>query len=267
VIPHAASRAVLPDFPVRLFTAAGEQWEGMLREYALRGIGGTEQAYGGEEVARAGAALSVLEAAIDPAFGERCTLTLDVAAPGDFGVLQAILDDGLSLARAGKLLAFPALPEVVALRDWFCEQIVSQAAGAQPEAWNFAAVEDLRPDATSTEWERALAPSDDVAWLIGDDHNRILAASSAALSLLGWGDDLVGQRLLAVIPPQLREAHIAGFTRSVVTGGGDLLGRPLSVPALTRSGRQIPITLTLTRHPARHGRTVYLARLEQPTEA
>lgn len=250
----------------RLFAAAEEQWVAMLREYALRGMGGSAQSYGDEEVTRAGAALSDLAEAIsrgavrgqDVFAGD-----IQLLSPGDFALLQGILDEVRMLVQSGELLVLSPLQEVVNLRDWLCGEIAEQTAGAPPTPWRLEADADGPRDTAAPEWDRSIAPSDAVAWLVGDDHNRLVAASPSALLLLGWGSgELIGQRLLAVIPHRLREAHIAGFTRSVVTGADGLLGQPLALPALTRDGREIPITLTLTRHPARAGRTVYLAVLE-----
>ena len=261
----AATPTILPAFPVRLFTAAREQWEAMLREYALRGFGGTPQSYGHDELAQAGNALASVDEAVadlgSDEVADPVDLRVDVHAAGAFAVLQGILDDAISLARDGELLVFPPLPEVVSLRNWICEEALGQAAGAAPTAWRFVAL-DPADEAAAATWDRAIAPGDDVPWIVGDDHNRIVGASPAALELLGWtAEALVGQRLLAVIPPSLREPHVAGFTRSVLSGGGALLGNPISVPALTRDGRELPITLTLTRHDAHRGRAVYLATM------
>jgi PAS domain S-box-containing protein len=263
-VDTAAVRAVrLVGLPVGMFGAAAEQWEAMLREYTLRGMGGEQQPYSASEVTQAGSALGIVAEAVltaDPTAGD-VTLSLTDHTAADLSLLQGILDDARHLALAGELLVLPSLPEVVALRDWICGETSEQTAGADPTPWSLEITDDPA-DTMAPEWDESLVPPADTAWLVGDDRNRIVAASPAALQLLGWTDeDLVGQRLLVVIPHSLREAHIAGFTRSVVAGGGDLLGRPLSLPALSRNGQEIPIVLTLTRHSARAGRHVYLAQL------
>ena len=268
----SASQVVvhLENFPVRLFDAAHEEWEAMLREYTLRGMGQSSQSFDAAEITRAGNALRLLADAADelapptgPAEQNTQSALVPVSAPADFGGLQAVLQEARRLASLGELLGLPTLPELAALRNWLCEEVINQAAGAAPTPWHLD-VETGDPDVTTApDWDDAIQPAQDVAWLIGDDHNRIVAASTAALTLLGWNAvDLVGQRLVVVIPPHLREAHIASFTRSVLTGTGALLGQPLSLPALAQDGRQIPITLTLTRHSARGGRHVYLATMD-----
>ena len=258
-----APRVVLEDFPFRLFAACDEQWEAMLREYVLRGLGGAVQSYDNGEVTRAANALAAISEAADdrPDVAEHGTLHLDVTAPADFALLQGILDDALTLAAAGELLVFPSLPEVIAFRNWMCDQVLAQSAGAPADPWQFVPVERPAEDIAS-DWDGAAGLPIDAAWLLGDEHNRIVGASPAALELLGWtAEELIGQRLLAVIPSHLRERHVAAFTRSVVSGGG-VRDDALPVPALTRDGREVPVVLTLSRHAARRGARVYLARLE-----
>jgi PAS domain S-box-containing protein len=262
----------LVDFPVSLYAAAEAQWRAMLREYVLRGFGGSAQAYGPDEVSRAAAALDALTAAVlrlrpdaMEALGHD-RADLDVHSTevtvGDFAMLQGVLENAAELSRAGDLLVLPSLPEVVALRNWFCDQAVAQAAGSPASPWRLRA-DGPQPEAPPASWDASIEPSPDACWLIGDDHNRIVAASAPVHALLGWTDQqLVGQRLLAVVPPAYREAHLAAFTRSVVEGGGHILGKPVALPALRADGSEVPVTLTLTRHRASGGRTVYLGVIE-----
>lgn len=248
-----------------MLEAGSQQWAAMLREYALRGYGGHAQPYSQDEIAQAGQALAAVENAARGAGGLVVDVVVELGPDTVRGLsmLQGVLDDCRQLIKQGELLVLPPLPEIVALRNWICEQAAEQAAGGPPSPWRLESPKDDPADTAAAQWDHSLVPPADSAWLVGDDHNRIVAASPAALALLGWtAEELLGQRLLVVIPPALREAHIAGFTRSVLSGGGDLLGQPLSLPALSRGGREIMITLTLTRHAARAGRHVYLARLD-----
>ena len=260
----SGAEVLLEQFPSLLFTAAQEQWESLLREYSLRGIGGTQQSFDHAEINTGRAALNVVaDAVLDQAGASTLSLTVD--QPGDFAVLQAVLHDARRLSMSGELLSVPTLPELAALRNWLCEEVPNQAAGARPTPWVAGLIHDDPDGPPAPEWDPAIVPAQDVAWVLGDDHNRIVAASDAARDLLGWTAELTGQRLLAIIPPEMREAHIAGFIRSVVSGVAPLLGTPLPLPALRADGTQVPIWLTLTRHGARRGRHVYLGLL-QPRE-
>ena len=163
-------RVRLLDLPVALYVAAEGQWKALLREYVLRGWGGARQAYGAEEVTRAGAALEAVTAvvlridehrAVDRA-PQRADLEIDVAAltPGDFGILQAVLDDAVQLSRNQQLLVLPA-----------CGEAVAQASGAQPSPWTLES--DNGPlDQAPAVWDPVIEPNQDVAWLIGDGSSR-----------------------------------------------------------------------------------------------
>lgn len=263
-------RVRLLDFPVALFVAGEPQWQATLREYALRGLGGITQAYDAADVGRARAALdvvavSVLSLPTGPPVDQVAGAALDLASavPADFATLQAVLDDARRLSRTGELLTLPVVPEVVALRNWFCEQVAVQAAGEVPSPWRLASAGGVLTDSLP-DWDETILPEGKVCWLVGDDHNRVVDASQDALELLGWErHQLIGQRLLAVIPHRFREAHLAAFTSNVLNDVSHILGTPVTLPALRADGSEVQIRLTLSRHPARQGRLVYLARFER----
>ena len=260
----------LRDFPVALFMASSPQWSDVLRDYLLRGIGGADQPYDADDIARSVRALDLVRFAAEDTVTSAADVDpidvlveLEGVTVGDYALLQGALDHGRKLALSGETLTVPSLPEVVALRDWMCDEVMSQAAGGAARRWQFAARMADAHEVELADWDRAIAPPDDVAWVVGDDHNRIIAASGSALDLLGWSaEELVGQRLLAIIPDRLRERHITAFTRGVVNDEHRLLGVPLELPALMRDGREVEVLLTLSRHAAPRGRAVFLARLE-----
>lgn len=253
------TRVRLEDFPVPLFEAFDEATEGLLREYFMVATGGN-QAYSSDDVAAAGEAKQLVASAIGHRTGRiDLEVTLSAAQCATFPLMQGVLDHANRLARSAELLTLPVLPEIGAFRNWMCDQVMTQASGGDVAAWQLPARPD-EPGRAPAAWTGMAALSDNEPWLVGDDANRIIGASSAALALLGW-ESLVGERILAVIPPHFREQHIAAFTRGVVTDEHHLLDRPLELAALTADGRTIPVTLTLTRHAAERDRTVYLARL------
>jgi hypothetical protein len=73
--------------------------------------------------------------------------------------------------------------------------------------------------------------------------------------------DLVGSRLIAIIPPRFHQAHLAGFTLHQITGRGPLLGRAVVVPALCQDGSEVDVHLHITRIPVAGGEAVFLADL------
>lgn len=261
----------LDGVPVRLVEAWEQHSDALLREYAI-GATGEGHPYSLHDVAGARNARIAFGNAVRAAALEQTPaapavdIVFDPASaelePGDFSMLQAVLEDANTLAQNGEFLTMPSLPELVALRNWLCEEVVGQTSGREPRRWTGES--GGTPDATLAVWPGVDDLPHDVPWLVGDDHNRIVAASDAAVRLLRWeGQDIVGQRVLVVIPPRLREAHVAGFTYAAVTGEHRLLGTPLHLEAWTHDGREVPITLTLERHRAERGRSVYVAWLAQ----
>jgi PAS domain S-box-containing protein len=117
---------------------------------------------------------------------------------------------------------------------------------------------------TAVEWDTSVVRTATEAVIAADDRNRILAASPAAFDLLGWDDDLVGRRIVAVIPERFREAHIAAFTLHLLTGETRILDREVAVPALRRDGTEVAVRLLVQRDSAAEGHTVFLATLRTP---
>jgi PAS domain S-box-containing protein len=198
------------------------------------------------------------------------SLDVSVAVPVDqrsaFAALQDVLDAADRLAAEDLLLVRPALPEIVALRDWCCEQVVAQLSGVPGTPWPGTAQErfagDRRLVRARPVWDDALLLSTSRAVVAADDFNRIIGISEAAADLLGWtADELVGRRVVAIIPPELREAHVAGFTRHLTTGVAHALGVELDLPVLRRDGTTVLCRFLVESAPASAGRAVYLAYL------
>lgn len=95
--------------------------------------------------------------------------------------------------------------------------------------------------------DRAILDRLSDAIVAADDGNRILYCNPAVERLLGWSpDELEGQPLVAIVPPRLREAHLEGFGRYLVTQEPHLIGRAVRVPAQHRDGHEVEIELTLS---------------------
>ena len=256
--------------PVLLFRAWELHSDNLLREYAL--ACGPGYPYSLADVAVAKQARDSVSAALNGNEAEAANAAtktdVDVPLPqgtsaDDFSTLQAVLEHANDLARRGEFLTMPGLPEIVGLRNWVCEEATGQGAGRTPRPWSLTSA--TTSTAPPAHWEGAADLPASGSWIVGDDQNRIVVASDAALALLGWSqDELAGQRILAVIPPALREAHVAAFTRATVTGEYHLLGQQLSVDAWTRSGKVVPVTLTLERRSGA-GRGMFVAWLERRT--
>jgi len=197
----------------------------------------------------------------------RITVAADAAAR--FAVLQDVFDTAERLSVEGELLLRPALPEITAVRDWACEQVIAQLAGNPPSPWpgtdqeRFEREFQDRSTPVALQWDSAVVTASTRGVIAADDANRIIAISDPLAARLGWDPrELVGRRVVAVIPPALREAHVAGFTRHLSTGEAHVLGVPLDLPVLCSDGTEVQCRFLIERDPLSQGRAVYLAWID-----
>jgi PAS domain S-box-containing protein len=206
-----------------------------------------------------------------PKVPARVDLELDVPAGHayEFAALQDALDVGERLAASGRLLARSGLPEIVAVRDWLAEQVIAQLAGSPPNPWpgtaqeRFETAAPLGTEADPPQWDSGQVTDSERGVVAADEANRIVAVSRPLAQLLGWRvEDLVGRRVVTIIPPHLREAHVAGFSAHLSTGQAHVLGVPLRLPALHADGTEIMCNYLVEATPAGPGRSMYLAWIE-----
>lgn len=182
-----------------------------------------------------------------------------------FAAMQDTLDAAERLAVSARLLARPGLPEVVAVRDWVCEQVIAQHGGTPAKPWPGTDHERFTADVSTaldvSDWDLEAVRSSGLPVVAADDGNRIVEVSEPLARLVGWDvDALVGRRIVTLIPPRLREAHVAGFTRHLTTGTSLILGVPLTLPVLRADGTEIVCRVVIDAVPAHRGRR-YLAHI------
>lgn len=200
-------------------------------------------------------------------------LNLELRVPEDgahlFATLQDVLDSAERLAVEGQLLLRPALPEIIAVRDWACEQVIAQLAGNDPSPWPGTDQERFERESTERaapslpQWDSSAVTDATTGAVAADDANRIVAISGPLAEALGWeADQLVGRRVVTLIPPALREAHVAGFSRHLSTGEAHVLGVPLDLPVLRKDGTEVLCRFLIERAPLSQGRAVYVAWID-----
>jgi len=200
-------------------------------------------------------------------------LQVPTAFGHDFTALQDTLDTAEWLAETGLLLVRPGLPEITAIRDWACEQITAQLAGVPPKRWPGTDQERFTLAAFDHEpnlgdWDVAVVHDSPRGVVAADDANRIVAVSRSLADALGWSvEELVGRRVVTLIPHRLREAHVAGFTRHLSTGASHVLDVPLTLPVLRSDGTEFTADFLVQQAPTSRGRAVYLACIEPRLDA
>jgi PAS domain S-box-containing protein len=138
-----------------------------------------------------------------------------------------------------------------------------QTAGRAAVAWSIER-ETMRPSAAPMANDELTDIANSTESLIAaDDKNQIVAVSESAGRLLGYDstEQLVGQRLVAIIPPRFHQAHIAGFTLHLLVGRSPLLGREVDVPALRRDGTEVSVRLEVMSRSAHDGTALFVSRI------
>jgi PAS domain S-box-containing protein len=196
-------------------------------------------------------------------------LHVPAGAASAFTAMQDVLDAAERLAVAGRLLARPGLPEIVAVRDWACEQGIAQLSGVQPAPWPGTDQERFTTEIRDREqpqhllWDATVVTEATTGAVAADDANRIIAVSRPLATALGWPvEELVGRRITTLVPPDLREAHVAGFTRHLTNGSRHILGVPLQLPVMHADGTSLVCDVLIDRSPAAVGRPVYIAWID-----
>jgi PAS domain S-box-containing protein len=288
-MPDAAGQASPPDndvvtvellnVPLMLHGAWQQHAEAVLREHLLASMDNDDTVDPFVEHAMAIDALTLLaehipalavvdvdELMADAGDAGTSTPKVEVAVPRGsvhhFEVLEATLDTAQAMAQDGQLLVPVVQPELRMMREWLCQQVLGQAAGHDPVPWPPSEV--LAPPARrALAWDPSTVDASAAATVAADDTDLIIAVSADALHLLGYerADELLGQRLITIIPPRYRQAHLAGFTMYLLTGRGPLLTREVDVPVLRRDGSEYTVRLGIEARHVASGRTVFVATL------
>ena len=275
VVGNARS-VVLLGLPPTLWLAARQHHDAVLRELALHAQEHPRDAPTAERFAMADRARGIVSAAVVAALQQRerspgvaapppidLVVELPAGAAPSYVALQEVLDHAERLAAAGALLARPGLPEVVAVRDWVCDQVVAQDAGAVPTAWHDPVDDRRLPVRGQRDHDLEAISREERSVVAADDGNRIVAVSRPLAQLLGWADDdLVGRRITALVPPELHEAHIAGFSRHLTTGETRILGVPVRLPVRRADGSRLDCQVLIEQRSSTAGRHLYVAWFE-----
>lgn len=273
---------VLLHVPLLMHTAWQEHAASLLREQLLYSLGEDPDAV--EHHACASDALNILAEqvpvpelpdepdalmadAVEPGVSaERLVLRVPVDSVPRFEVLEDVLGRAVREAAAGNFLGPPTQPEIDEMRRWLCREVTGQArAGAVPTPWT--ARTDVRTSTTGAvdlrERYRQLSSSDEPI-LVTDEASVIVAVTAPVLEFLGYGveSELVGRRVITVVPERFHQAHIAGTTLHVTNGRDRLIGVPVTVPVLRADGSEAPVVLTVTSRRLDDRHRVFVGRFD-----
>ncbi len=181
-----------------------------------------------------------------------------------FATLDELLRAAIAAARKGRFLSPPTQPEIDEMRQWMCSEVARQASGGTT-ATPWVARSDVRAtladQATLTRVYAELAEVDRPL-LATDEASVIVAVSPEAVALLGYdsSDELLGRRVIVVVPSRFHQAHIAGTTLHATNGRDPLLGVPITVPMVRRDGTEVLVQIEVRAERFRGDHRVYVAR-------
>jgi PAS domain S-box-containing protein len=272
----------LRNMPLLLHAAWQEHAEALLREYLLASLDDEGDQDPIQMHADATDAIAVLEEhvprarvamvadelmadALEPLVSSPLLrLPVPRASVAHFATLDRAIEAALDLSREGLVLSPPTQPEVQAFRRWICGQVLGQASGARPEPWRVPADAVGDPELPDG-WDPAVVTESPHGLVAADVTSRILAVSAEAATILGYDDpvELVGKRIVSIVPERYRQAHVAGLTMYLLVGRGPLLDRHVQLPALRRDGTEVEVELTVRSPEAGTGQLVLLADLRR----
>lgn len=194
---------------------------------------------------------------------ERFVLRVEKEALDHFITLHQVLDGALELADRGELLTPPVQPEVRLMRRWICEQVWIQGEGGGASPWRSDPDAESPISITELGWDPAGVDLSEHAVIACDDSNHVVGISDSALAALGYADraDLVGQRLIRIIPWRFHQAHVAGFTLHLANGRSPLLGHRVAVPMVRADGTEIDAEIRVHSITLANGRKVFTAEV------
>jgi PAS domain S-box-containing protein len=278
----AAVTVTLLNVPLLLHAAWQQHAEAVLREYLLVSLDGVSHGDAFALHAAATDALAVLReqipepavevepdrllnTAVDPMVSAaRLEVSVPLESLTNFTLLDQILDAAQTMAGRGQLLVPVVQPELRIMRRWLCGEVTGQGRGAVPSPWPPRQWAEP-PAPRDLGWDARPVTESAQAMIAADDTDLIVAASRGALDMLGYtGDELLGRRLITLIPRRFRQAHLAGFTLYLLTGRGPLLHRPVVVPAVRRDGTERWVELSVEARRVAAGRSLFVATLREP---
>ncbi len=270
----------LRNVPLLMHVAWQEHAATLLREYLLHSLTHRDDVL--TEHALASAAMNLLHEqlpapvlpdeaealmadAIEPnVSAEEVVLSVPALSVAHFETLDELLGMAIVEARAGRFLSPPTQPEIDEMRQWLCSEVARQAQGettATPWLGRTDIRATLSDQASLTATYAQLAQVDEPL-LATDEASIIVAASPAALELLGYATaaDLLGRRVIVVVPTRFHQAHIAGTTLHATNGRDKLLAVPLTVPMVRADGTEVPVEIEVRVERFDDDRRVFVAR-------
>ncbi len=274
----------LRNVPLLMHWAWQEHAQALLREYLLFTLDSDSEAI--SHHAHASEALTVLYSqipvpelpddpeelladAVEPGVtADELLVSVPLASVAQFATLDNLLRRAVEAASSGLFLSPPTQPEIREMREWICEEVARQTVtSVSPVPWSPRT--DARVALREVETLKArfgTALKDERAFLATDDASIIVAACPSIVQFLGYDSEseLVGRRVIVVIPQRYHQAHIAGTTLHATNGRDQLLHVPVMVPVVRADGSEMLVELEVTSRRLDEDTHVFVAYFALP---
>lgn len=102
----------------------------------------------------------------------------------------------------------------------------------------------------SEAWNRTIVETSYSGFVSSDEEGNIIEWNLSAERIFGWTREQAVGRTLSemIVPSHMRAAHEEGMGRFARTGTGPVINRKVELPALTASGRQIMVEMTISAY-------------------
>lgn len=207
---------------------------------------------------------ALLAGSLEPGVtAQRLELLVPRSAVAHFATLDEALGRAGTAAQDGSFLGPPTQPEISEFRSWLCAEVVRQAAApGDPRPWapRTGVHEPLADEGVLRERYRELL-DDDASLLAVDEASIIVAVSAPVVEFLGYRSesDLLGRRVIVVVPHRYHQAHIAGTTLNATNGRDVLLDVPVTVPVVRADGSEVMVEMRVVPQRLDHHHRVFVA--------
>jgi PAS domain S-box-containing protein len=136
-------------------------------------------------------------------------------------------------------------PVELSLATWFLDK----------ERYYTGIIRDISERKQAEQKFRSVTESAIDAIISADHTGNIVSWNNAATRILGYtAEDAIGRRLELIIPERFHEAHQTGMQRVTAGGESRVIGTTVELFARTKSGKEVPIELSLSTWTVREDR-------------
>jgi len=164
-------------------------------------------------------------------------------APGGYRFLaRTVSAEGIP-ATSTASVAFEILPPVWR-RSWFLA-LAASILGSLTIAFARYRYQRLKALRESENRFRTLAETASDAIITIDEESRIVFVNRAAETVFGYTrEEMLGARLTMLMPADMRDSHLSGFSRYQQIGQRNISWEAAAVPGLRKDGKEIPLEIS-----------------------